>query len=102
MEYLGHRIDAQGLHPTSDKLLAIKDAPSPRNVTELRSFLGLLNYYGKFIPNLATLIHPLHHLLQKEVPFTWSEVHEESFLAAKQALLSTKVLAHYDPHLPLS
>ena len=101
VEYLGHRIDAQGLHPTDDKLSAIQDAPAPRNVTELRSFLGLLNYYGKFIQNLSTLIHPLNQLLQKDVPYTWSEVHEDAFLEAKQALLSTTVLAHYDPQLPL-
>ena len=69
MEYLGHRIDAQGLHPTGDKLAAIRDAPQHENVSELRSFLGLLNYYDKFIPNLATITHPLNHLLQKNVPF---------------------------------
>ena len=101
VEYLGHQIDAQGLHPTKDKLSAIRDAPAPPNITELRSFLGLLNYYGKFIQNLSTLIHPLNHLLQKDVPYSWSEVHENAFLEAKQALMSTTVLAHYDPHLPI-
>ena len=74
VEYLGHRIDAQGLHPTGDKLAAIRDAPQPENVSEVRLFLGLLNYYGKFIPNLATIAHPLNHLLQKDVPFQWSKL----------------------------
>ena len=50
VEYLGHIVDAEGIHPTAEKLVAIKQAPSPTNITELRSFLGLLNYYGKFIP----------------------------------------------------
>ena len=49
VEYLGHRIDAEGLHATPSKLQAIVDAPAPKNVPELRSFLGSLNYYGKFI-----------------------------------------------------
>ena len=47
----GHLINAEGLHATSEKLKAIVDAPTPKNVNELRSFLGLLNYYGKFLPN---------------------------------------------------
>ena len=56
--YLGHRIDAEGRRATKEKLQAILQAPSPRNVQELCSFLGLLNYYGKFIPNFATLSTP--------------------------------------------
>ena len=48
VQYLGHRIDAEGLHATNDKLKAITKAPPPKNVTELRSFLGLINYYGRF------------------------------------------------------
>ena len=57
VEYLGHCIDSQGIHTTKKKLNAIIDAPTPRNVQQLRSFLGLLNYYAKFIPNLASLLH---------------------------------------------
>ena len=45
-QYLGHRVDAKGLHATDDKIKAIQDAPTLKNVQELRSFLGLLNYYG--------------------------------------------------------
>ena len=60
VQYLGHRIDADGLHATEAKLEAIVDAPTPKNLPELRSFLGFKNYYGRFIPNLASLIHPLN------------------------------------------
>ena len=63
VQYLGHRIDAEGIHATDDKIQAIVNAPVPKNVTELRSFLGLLNYYGRFIPNLASLLHSLNELL---------------------------------------
>ena len=72
VEYLGFRVDAQGLHATQEKLKAINEAPIPRNVTELRSFLGLLNYYGRFIPNLATIVHPLYQLLCKNATWKWS------------------------------
>lgn len=101
VEYLGHRIDKSGIHPTTGKLRAISEAPVPRNVQELRSFLGLLNYYGKFIPNLASLIHPLHKLLCKKVPWKWSDPCDQAFNRAKEALVSSKVLVHYNSSLPL-
>lgn len=101
VEYLGYRIDAQGLHPTADKVEAIVNAPAPQNVTELRSFLGLLNYYGKFVANLSTLLHPLHQLLQADTPWKWSQQCEDAFKACKQHLLNSKCLAHYDPEKPL-
>jgi len=57
--YLGHKIDAQGLHPVMDKVDAVRKASKPRNVSELKSYLGLLSYYGKFLPNLSTTLAPL-------------------------------------------
>lgn len=70
--YLGHVIDAQGLHPLPDKVEAILQAPSPRNVMELKSYLGLLTYYGKFLPDLSTCLAPLYRLLSKDVRWKWS------------------------------
>ena len=101
VEYRGHRADAEGLHTTTEKLEAITKAPAPKNVRELRSFLGLLNYYGKFLPNLATLLHPLNRLLQKDRKWKWSAECDQAFQSAKDALTSSKVLVHYDPALPL-
>lgn len=101
VEYLGYRIDAQGLHPTESKVDAIVNAPAPQNVTELRSFLGLLNYYGKFVANLSTVLHPLHQLLQADTPWKWSTQCEDAFKGCKQRLLNSKCLAHYDPEKPL-
>ena len=72
VEYLGHLIDAEGLHTFTAKVDAIVQASSPRNLQEL-SFLGLLNYYGKFLPNMATILHPLNSLLQKGKPWNWTE-----------------------------
>ena len=67
VEYLGYCINETGIHTSPSKLEAIQQEPTPTNTTELRSFLGLLNYYGKFIPNLATMIHPLNALLRHSV-----------------------------------
>ena len=56
VEYLGHIIDANSLHPSEKKVKTIKEAPTPSNVTELKSFPGLLNYYHKFLPDIATTL----------------------------------------------
>ena len=101
VEYLGHRIDANGLHTLSSKVKAIQDAPQPQNVQELRSFLGLLHYYGKFLPNLATLLHPLNALLKTQSKWSWSTKCSDAFKAAKELLVTAPVLAHYNPSLPI-
>ena len=101
MDYLGHHIDAQGIHVASAKVDALQKAPAPHNVSELRSFLGMINYYGKFIPNLSTLLHPLHALLKDAQSWKWDQECDDAFQAAKQQLSSTPVLVHYDPKLPI-
>ena len=94
VEFLGHRVEGQ--HPTDEKIVAIKGAPSPKNVAELRSYLGLLNYYGNFIPSLSTLLQPLHELLWKEVKWAWTEECEKAFVRSKSELVADKVLVPYD------
>ena len=66
MEYLGHLIDATGIHLTREKVRAIKEAPVPKDITQLRAFVGLINYYGKFIPQMATHMAPLYRLMEKD------------------------------------
>lgn len=99
--YLGHIVDAQGLHPDPDKVRAINDAPRPHSVSELKSYLGLLAYYSKFLPDLATVLAPLYALLRRDTPWSWTKEREEAFLASKQLLTSAEVLVHFDPELPL-
>lgn len=99
--YLGHRIDAQGLHTSHKKVEAMQLAPTPRNQQELRSFLGLLHYYGKFIPNLASLLHPFNQLLKLGTKWKWTTECDRAFQQAKDQLASQSVLAHYNPKLPL-
>ena len=68
VQYLGHVIDAQGLHPSLQKIKAIANAPKPKNISELKSFIGLINYYNKFMPNLSFLLAPLYRSLKKRMP----------------------------------
>lgn len=67
VEYLGYAIDNKGLHSSHSKLEAILIAPIPKNIQQLRSMLGLGNYYGKFVLNLSSVLHPLNQLLQHNV-----------------------------------
>ena len=80
----------------------ISNAPQPTNVQELRSFLGLLNYYGKFIRNLASILYPLNRLLQEKQKWEWTNECSEALQRAKNQLTSSNVLTHYDPKLPIN
>ncbi|KAK6179270.1 hypothetical protein SNE40_011672 [Patella caerulea] len=101
VNYLGYKVDSNGIHPLSEKVEAINNAPVPTNVSELKSFLGLLNYYGKFLPNLSTMLNPLHELLQKDTPWLWSKECDKAFMICKQKLTDSKMLVHYDVNKPL-
>ena len=96
VEFLGYRVDGEGRHPTEEKTAAINEVPSPKNVAELRSYLGLLNYYGNFLPNLSTLLQPLHELLRKGVKWDWTAECEQAFVRSKAELVAGKALVPYD------
>ena len=96
VEYLGHKITKYGLQPTAEKIRAIKEAPVPENLTQLKSFLGLVNYYAKFVSNLSSILAPLYLLLQKESPWQWGPEQQSAFDVAKEQLFSDSLLAHYD------
>ena len=94
-------MSAAGLHKTKEKVKAILEAPRPENVSRLRSFLGLVNYYHRFLRNLSTVAGPLNSLLQRNMAWEWTAECEESFTRVKELIASEDVLCHYDPALPL-
>ena len=96
LQYLGHRINSTGMHPTEEKVQAIKDAPIPENASQLRAILGLVNYYSKFIPQAADRLAPLYKLLEKNNTWKWSEECNDAFQECKSLLTSEAVLVHYD------
>ena len=95
--HLGYKIDAEGIHPLAEKVCAVIEAPQPKNVQELKSYLGLLSYYSKFIPKLLMVLAPLYQLLKKDVWWKWSNAKEKAFQKFKDLLTSTKVLVHFNP-----
>ena len=101
VEYLGHVISAEGLHQSPKKVKAITEMAKPQDVTQLHAFLGMAQYYAKFLPDLATRLAPLHLLLQKDLKWLWGTAEEASFLGVKEMLLQDRVLMCYDPDLLL-
>ena len=71
--YLGHCINRSGIQPVKGKVNAIHEAPAPTNVKELQAFLGMLNYYACYLPNLSTVLAPLHEHLFKDCKWTWGK-----------------------------
>ena len=76
--YLGHIVSRDGISTDPAKTKAIREWPTPTNVTEVRRFLGLCSYYRRFVPDFATTAQPLIHLTEKNISFTWSAEQKNS------------------------
>ena len=96
IEFLGFIIDKEGLHKSKSKIKAMVEAPRPKNDKELASFLGLVNFYGRFIKDRSTNLKPLYDLLNKTI-VTWDESCDKAFKWVKNELIVPTFLAHYDP-----
>lgn len=97
VEYLGHVISGEGLEPSKEKLRAVLEAPEPKNTTQLRSLVGLINYYSKFLPQASTVMAPMYKLLKASARWRWGPQQRRAFEAVKKLLTSSKVLVHFDP-----
>ena len=90
--FLGHVISGDGIKVDPQKIEAILKWESPRNVTEVRSFLGLAGYYRRFVENFSRIAAPMTKLLQKGVPFIWTDQCQKSFEELKKRLTTAPVL----------
>ena len=95
MEYLGHIIDSTGLHPSPAKVHAIQKGPAPTNITELRAFLGFVNYYQKFLSNLLSTLSPFHLLLHKGTKWNSTQSKQFAFDKVKKLPQSPTLLIHF-------
>uniref|UniRef100_A0A914UTP1 RNA-directed DNA polymerase n=1 Tax=Plectus sambesii TaxID=2011161 RepID=A0A914UTP1_9BILA len=101
IKFLGFVIDAAGRHPNPEKISAIKEMPAPRDITQLRAFLGLVNFYGSFIPQMSTRTAHLNALLRKDQQWQWTKQAEQEFNSLKKTLTAETLLTHYTPDLPI-
>lgn len=98
--YLGHVISKEGVRVDPKKTEAVESFPRPRNPKELRQFLGLANFYRRFVLGYAKIATPLNVLLKKDAPFQWSENCEAAFQNLKDRLVSAPILAYPDMTQP--
>ena len=94
VEYLGHVVTPEGISPNPDKVRVVQEYPTPTNLKELRSFLGLANYYRRFVRGFSHIASPLNALTKKNVPFVWTVACAEAFDKLKRALVSAPILAY--------
>ena len=93
LHFLGHYIDVNGIHPIETKVQAITEFPKLQSMKQLRQFLGLVNFYHRFIPNCAHIVHPLHTLL-KANKLIWNEEVSKAFENIKVCLAKATMLSH--------
>ena len=96
VDYLGYVFDANGVHPNPNKLTAILEAPVPSNTKQVQSFVGLANFYSRFIPNFAHYMSPLYALLQKNAKFSWTSEHQQAFDRINQLFLDKNILCDFN------
>ena len=98
--YLGYCVTHAGLLPDPDLLQAIRETPTPKSSTEVRSFPGLARYYHRFVKGFAHIVAPLQALTRKKVTFWWDSKCQHAFETLKRALTSSPVTAFPDFTVP--
>jgi len=94
VQYLGYIVSRDGIRASPDKTKAVRNFPVPKNVREVRSFLGLTSFYRRLVPKFAHMAKPMSELLRKDAPFVWLERQQTAFEKLKQILCSEQVLAY--------
>ena len=95
VKFLGHILDKQGVRADPDKTSAILKMESPKSVSDVRRFMGLVNQLGKFSPKIAEYSQAIRELLRSNRSWTWGPAQEESFSRIKEELVKPTVLTHY-------
>lgn len=102
VKYAGYIIGASGVKADAKKIEAVTKFPTPTNRSELKSFLGLLNQFTSFAPNVEVHFAPLRGLLSTKKTWQWLDEHDLAFEKTKKALVSPPILAHFDSKLEAS
>ena len=97
LEFFGYIFSDRGISPSPVKVQAVKACAVPTNASEVRSFLGMIQYCSRFIPNLATISAPLRLLTRKDVPWEWTDKEQAAFDELKKLLTTNTVMGYFDP-----
>ena len=100
IELLGVTVNSQGFGLEDKKVMDVRNWPTPRNLKEMKGFIGFCNFYRRFIKNFSIMARPLHDLDKKGVPWVWEGRQQEAFDKIKDAILAEPCLAHVDPQKP--
>ena len=100
VKFVGHLVGKDGIKADPEKIAAIANFPTPKNITDLRSFAGLVTQLAAYHPHLRPIMAPLRGLLSPQKVWQWLDEHQLAFEATRKALSSTPILAHFDPQLP--
>lgn len=100
LNFLGQVVDATGKRSDPAKVRAIRELAAPENIHKLKCILGMVNYLGKYVPNLSTVGQPLYELLQSKTAWTWGPAQHTAFEKLKELLMTSPVLAFYDVNRP--
>ncbi|UYV66549.1 hypothetical protein LAZ67_4002023 [Cordylochernes scorpioides] len=100
LRFSQHIIDDNGVHLDEELMKPLLDAPPPKDKSGLRSLIGMINWFQKYIPNKSTIMEPLQKLLKKSVPFKWRGEHAKALQTVKDSLKKGQVLALFCPKLP--
>ena len=99
IHFLGHLVDSDGIHPLPSKVQAIVDFPQPQPRRQLQTFLGLINFYHRFIPGCARILDPLNSLLTSITEhLSWYNTSTQAFIGIKEALAEATLLVHPKPN----
>ena len=100
-EWLGFKLTEQGISPVNTKVQRITEKLRPTNLKELRSFLGAVNQFNKFIPDLAVICSPFRSILKKDAKWNWNNQHEKAFLKVNSEVRKVAELTHFKRNRPL-
>jgi RNase H-like domain found in reverse transcriptase len=100
LDYLGHVIWRERISVDLSKIEAVKDWATPQDLKQLRSFLGLCNYFRRFVRNYSTIASPLSDFAKKAIPFKWGESQDKEFEELKDKLMTAPILTSADMSQP--
>lgn len=96
VKYLGHIVTPKGIKPDPEKIQAIQMFQTPKNITEVRSFIGVCNFFQRYIRGFAEIARPIHDTVRTKQPFKWNDLAQRAMEKLKEKLITPPLLVHYD------